>query len=197
MTLKLGNRAIEFVAAPIEFSETRISDVFGHKNNKTLGQTLRHRRYIHLADEVKRHYSNSLPTPLGHFLLELKRAGDPFYRRFLNSYGDESYCQFRLGNVGFGHLNGLYCFIVSGNLKYIGKSTDTLERRINQGYGCIHPKNCYRDGQATNCHLNALIANCIQNVELFVHQMTGNQEIAATETALIASYRPEWNIQLK
>lgn len=30
-------------------------------------------------------------------------------------------------------------------------------KRIQQGYGVIHPKNYHLDGQAANCHLNALI----------------------------------------
>lgn len=197
MTLKLGSRVFEFVSAPIEFSEARISDVFGRKNNKTLGQTLQHRKYVHLSPDVMRKYSSYLNRPLGAFLLELKREGDSFYRLFLNSYGDESYSQFRLNHSVLGRLKGLYCFTVSGNLKYIGKSTDTFEQRINQGYGCIHPKNCYRDGQGTNCHLNALIANCILDLGLFLHPMTDDEEIKRTESSLITSYRPEWNIQLK
>jgi hypothetical protein len=197
ITLKLRNLALEFVPAAIEFNKSRTSDLFGSKNNKTLEQTIQHRRYIHLFADVRRNYPNSLTRQLGDFLLELKRRGDPFYRQFLNPYGDESYCQFRLNAPELGHLKGLYCFTVSGSLKYIGKSTDTFERRINQGYGCIHPKNCYRDGQATNCHLNALIANCAQELELFAHPMSNNEVIGITETALIATYKPEWNIQLK
>jgi len=197
LTLRLGNRVFEFVPAPINFGGLRISDVFGRKNNKTLGQTLQHCRYVHLADRVGRDYPTALAKPLGDFLLDLKRSGDPFYREFLNSYGDESFCQFRLGDVSFSRLKGLYCFTVTAILKYIGKSTDTFKKRITQGYGCIHPKNCYLDGQATNCHLNALIANCIQDLGLFVHPITDDEEIVQSEAALIASYRPEWNIQLK
>jgi hypothetical protein len=197
LTLRLGNRVFEFVPAPIKFSDIRISDVFGRKNNKTLGQTLQHRRYVHLADRAGRDYPTALTKPLGDFLLDLKRSGDPFYREFLNPYGDESFCQFRLGDGSFSRLKGLYCFTVAAILKYIGKSTDTFKKRITQGYGCIHPKNCYLDGQATNCHLNALIANCIQDLGLFVHPMTDDEEIGAAEATLIANYRPDWNIQLK
>jgi hypothetical protein len=123
--------------------------------------------------------------------------GNPLYRQFLNRYGDQTYCQFRLEQSNVADLKGLYCFTVNTTLKYIGKSSDTFKRRINQGYGCIHPKNCYRDGQATNCHLNALIAPCAQELGLFVHPMADDVEIGEIETALIASYQPEWNTQLK
>jgi hypothetical protein len=171
--------------------------LFGQKNNKTLRQTLFHPKYAHLTSCVVESYASSLDRRLGDFLLGLKQNGDPFYRRFLNPYGDEIYCEFRLLDGAIQRLKGLYCFTAGGALKYIGKSTDSYERRISQGYGRIHPKNCYRDGQATNCHLNALIAGYAGEVALFVHPMLGNDDITKTEAALIAKERPDWNIQLK
>jgi hypothetical protein len=38
-----------------------------------------------------------------------------------------------------------------------------MKKRISQGYGKISPKNCYLDGLATNCHLNALITETIKS----------------------------------
>lgn len=197
MTLMLGDRALEFLPALLTFGECRSTDLFGQKNNKTLRQTILQPRYALLTSYVLAAYPDSLERKLGDFLLELKCANDQFYRRFLNRYGDEAYCEFRLRDSSLGRLKGLYCFTVAGTLKYVGKSTDTFERRINQGYGRIYPKNCYRDGQATNCHLNTLIASCVRHVALFVHPMADNYDIDATEAALIAKEKPDWNIQLK
>jgi hypothetical protein len=197
VTLILGDRTLEFRRADIEFRDLRSSDIFSKKNNKTLRQTLLHPKYIHLAPSVSESYASALDRKLGDFLLHLKQNNQTFYRRFLNRYGDEIYCDFRLRDSTIQKLKGLYCFTVGGAVKYIGKSIDSFERRINQGYGRIHPKNCYRDGQATNCHLNALIACCAREVALFVHPMLDDEGIAATEAALIAKEQPEWNIQLK
>jgi hypothetical protein len=197
VTLTLGDRTLEFRPAYIEFRDCRSSNTFSKKNNKTLRQTLIHPKYIHLTSSVTESYASALDRKLGDFLLELKQNDQYFYRQFLNQYGDETYCEFLLKDSTIKKLKGLYCFTVSGAVKYIGKSIDSFERRINHGYGRIHPKNCYRDGQATNCHLNALIACCAREVALFVHPMLDDEEIAATEAALIAKERPEWNIQLK
>lgn len=197
MTLVLGERVLEFIPAPIEFSDLLSIDVFGKKNNKTLKQTLLHPKYAHLAPGVLEAYSGSAERSLGDFLLELKRGNDPFYRHFLNQYGDTRYCEFWLQDATTRRLKGLYAFTVDGVLKYIGRSTDSFAKRINQGYGRIHPKNCYRDGPATNCHFNALIASCIGRVALFVCPMADDGDIEITEAALIAKEKPAWNIQLK
>jgi hypothetical protein len=197
MTLTLGDRPLEFLPASVEFDDCRSTDLFGKKNNKTLHQTLLHPKYAQLAPSVVEAYSDSFERSLGDFLLELKQGNDPFYLRFLNRFGDACYCEFRLRDSKIQRLKGLYCFTVNGVLKYIGKSTDSFAKRINQGYGRIHPKNCYRDGQATNCHLNALVASSIGQVALFVCPLVNDEDIEATEAALIAKEKPDWNIRLK
>ena len=69
-----------------------------------------------------------------------------------------------------------------------------MKKRINQGYGKIHPKNCYLDGQATNCHLNTLIARADEEVKLWLCEMESIQEIELVEKKLIRKHQPEWNI---
>jgi hypothetical protein len=85
---------------------------------------------------------------------------------------------------------------VQGTVMYIGRCTDSYAKRIDQGYGRIDPKNCYRDGQSTNCHLNALIATVASEVRLYLHPMLDEVLIRAIEKVLISTYRPPWNIQL-
>ena len=70
-----------------------------------------------------------------------------------------------------------------------------MKKRINQGYGKIHPKNCFRDGQATNCHLNALITAATAAVTLWLYRMDNGDEIEALEADLISRYAPPWNIR--
>lgn len=154
--LSLEDRELEFVQTPLAFEATRVSDVFSHKNNKTLAETLAHDRYRALAREIESKYARSLGEKLGDFLLQLKRAGDRSYKLFLNPHGDSTYCGFVLGDSIISKKKGLYCFVSGARTVYVGRCRDSFGRRINQGYGRIHPKNCFRDGQSTNCHLTHL-----------------------------------------
>ena len=70
-----------------------------------------------------------------------------------------------------------------------------MKKRVNQGYGNIHPKNCYRDGQATNCHLNARITAVVPDVSLWIRRMDKDAEIESLESELIQRYTPPWNIR--
>ena len=70
-----------------------------------------------------------------------------------------------------------------------------MKKRVNNGYGKIHPKNCYLDGQSTNCHLNALIASSRDRVSLWFCPLDLNK-IDFTELQLIRAHQPIWNVRL-
>ena len=70
-----------------------------------------------------------------------------------------------------------------------------MRSRVNQGYGRIHPKNCFRDGQATNCHLNARITATTSEVTLWLCNLDNSKDIEALERGLMQKYVPPWNIQ--
>lgn len=169
-------------------------DAFALKNNKSLAETLAHRRYKGLAREAEDH-SALLDMPLGEFLLGLKRNGDTFYKRFLNKHGDQSFSVFAIDDAEVLGKKGVYAYYVDDELRYIGRCRDTMKKRINQGYGKIHPKNCYIDGQSTNCHLNAKITEAGDAVSLWFCDLDSDAEISAVEVDLIRRYQPAWNIQ--
>jgi len=127
----------------------------------------------------------------------LKESDDGFYRRFLNKYGDSTFCRFAITDDRYLSKKGLYVYTVDRELRYIGRCKDTFRKRINFGYGQIHPKNCFLDGQATNCHLNGLIAQCTKTIALWIHPMTNDEEIEDTEIRMINLYNPLWNIALR
>jgi hypothetical protein len=129
--------------------------------------------------------------------LKLKRSDNSVYKHFLNPYGDGVYCRFRMERGPLSLKKGLYCYCIGGRGLYVGRSIDPFEKRINQGYGAIHPKNCFLDGQATNCHLNALIAENASAVSLFVLSLSDDLEIERLERQLIQMLQPQWNIALK
>jgi hypothetical protein len=197
LPIVVGERQLEFERVALTFVSHGMTDVFGQKNNKTVEDTLAHKRYAKLRDEIIRQTPLSLGEPLGDFLLELKRSGNSTYKRFLNPYVDGVYCRFRMERGPLSSKKGLYCYCVDGRLVYLGRSFDPFERRINQGYGAIHPKNCFLDGQATNCHLNALIADSFSSMSLFVCPLSDDLEIDRLERQLIQLLQPKWNIALK
>ena len=186
----------DFSKIELEFIGTPYQDIFGSKNNKTVAQTLQHHRYRKLSVEVEERYQNILDKPLGTWLLRLKHNEDPFYRRFLNPYGDLRYSTFRLATPEFESATGVYAYFLGNILYYIGRCKDSMKKRVNQGYGEIHPKNCYLDGQATNCHLNALMTKTPEMMTLRVCVIESISEIERVESSLIRRHEPRCNINL-
>lgn len=192
-TLFQGHQ-LEFIQLPLNFHQHNIVNLFAYKNNKTLAETLSNKRYNNLSKEVFCYYSNFLNEKLGTFLYNLKIREDKFYLRFLNNQGDNVFCEFSISSTQLSRLKGVYCFTVGETIKYFGRSHDPFEKRLNQGYGHISPKNCYRDGQSTNCHLNSLIAKYFSEVNFYVYPLGQDSMINQFEKLLIDLYKPEWNI---
>ena len=194
-TLKLNDTGYEFVLVPLAFGGDRHEHVFAKKNNKTLRETLSHHRYRSVSAECHANYHSYLDSPLGEFLLQLKVSNDLFYKEFLNPYGDLAYSTFSISDPSHFNERGVYAHYSLDDLKYIGRCKDSMRKRVNQGYGKIHPKNCFRDGQATNCHLNALITLSTADVTLWLCRMDDQRDIEALERGLIQAFQPPWNIQ--
>ena len=188
-------RNLVFENVTLNFYDKDVTNKFAHKNNKTLVQTLSSRKYKHLSQQVFEHYEAHLDTNLGDFLLELKLSGDSFYKCFLNPHGDKAYCQFTIDDCL--DNKGLYCFAVDNQIVYMGRCVDSFAKRINYGYGRISPKNCYRDGQSTNCRVNSLINLHSDRVKFHVCSLNDNVVITQLEKMLIQQLQlqREWNIR--
>lgn len=186
--------AYSFRPVALRFHGPAGGDAFALKNNKTLAETLAHHRYKGLVREAEA-FAASMELPLGEFLVGLKRDGNAFYKRFLTKHGDQSYSTFSIDDPAVLGKKGVYAYYVADELRYIGRCRDTMRQRINQGYGKIHPKNCFIDGQSTNCHLNARITEAGEMVSLWFCPLESDEEISAVEAQLIRRYQPEWNIQ--
>jgi len=194
ISLKLGAGRFEFVSVQLLFDPGNISNVFRFKNNKTVGETLEHPRYEHLGETFTNDV-RPLDRPLGEFLHELKLKGSLFYKVFLNPYGDEVYCSFKIADPSVVQSRGVYIYAVEDRIRYVGRCLDNFGKRINQGYGRIHPKNCYLDGQSTNCRLNSLIAKHRDVVRFYVCILDDVSEIKLLESEILKSLSPEWNMQ--
>ncbi len=82
-SLGVGERTFEFRPVGLRFTESLKADVFAAKNNKTLGQTILHPKYLHLADFVTASHVGDLDDRLGEFLIKLKKAGNAEYPEIL------------------------------------------------------------------------------------------------------------------
>ncbi len=196
MELLLGDRDAGFQPVQLDFLDYDIIDVFRRYQQHTVAELIEKPKYQGLADRVHAEYTPYLSWSVGEFLYALKRMEDSFYQSWLNPHGDAVYCTFKLADGEWLALRGLYAYAVDGHLTYIGRCRDSFGQRVNAGYGTIAPKNCYRDGQSTNCHLNALVNQHHQSVRFYVYPMENEDEIVAAESELIARFQPPWNVQL-
>jgi len=195
MKLVVYDKIFQFRAYDLSYGQETYTNVFANKNNKTLVETLLHKKYQSLNKDVNRSYKTHLNLPLGEFLLDLKLKGDDFYKKFLNKNGDKTYSIFTLDNTTILNKKGIYLYKTGDAILYIGRCRDSLKKRINIGYGKITPKNCYKDGQSTNCHLNFRITSSEQKIEFWFCNMTDLDEISTIERQLIKKYQPPWNIK--
>ena len=189
----MNNIEDQLITIPLNFKTDIYRDIFKDKNNKTLKETLETSRYNHLADRVNEKYIQGLNTNLGEFLLKLKDNGDVFYKEFLNKYGDLEYSTFYLANKDQYNLKGVYFYYLNAELKYIGRCRDSMQKRVNSGYGKISPKKCFKDGQSTNCKVNALVTKDRESIVLKIFAMEDVKEIEELESRLILECEPEWN----
>ncbi len=194
ISLRLASGVFKFDRVPLLFEAGNVSDVFRFKNNKTLGETMGHPRYQHLKRAVLR---DALPLdrPLGKLVYELKQRGDSFYKSFLNPYGDETFCSFAISDPSVLRSRGVYFFAIEDQVQYAGRCLDNFGKRINQGYGRIHPKNCYLDGQSTNCRLNSLVAEHRDVVSFYVCVLDAVSNTIQLEAEILESLSPPWNMQ--
>lgn len=140
--------------------------------------------------------------------LNINLAGRLNPARTLHRFGQGPFCDFKIKD----HLTekGLYCFVVNGNVKYIGKVTgkSTFGKRFNSGYGHISPYNTYAaqpghsGGRLTNCHVNSNVNREIcQGSTILVGFLPMNNStdvaISNLEKQLINCFNPDWNIQFK
>lgn len=188
-----------FIPIKLVYSSFNIDNSFSKYNSHTLRVILDKEKYYKLNPLCERNYKNYFDISLGEFLLLLKQQNNLLYKKFLNPYGDFLFCRFRMQDNDLLKCKGLYMYKINNEIKYIGrvKGDYDFNRRINWGYANISPKNCYIDGQATNCHINALINKILGQIDFYVMPLEDDEQICDVERKLIKQHQPEWNIALK
>ena len=86
----------------------------------------------------------------------------------------------------------MYVLTVSEHIKYVGEC-EKFSSRFNMGYGNISPRNCFENGQETNCRINNLVylaAVARNDILLWFFPTADHKNV---EAELRASLRPPWN----
>ena len=108
----------------------------------------------------------------------------------LNKQGKGPFCKFRIDKSL--QIEGVYIIRSNDEPVYVGECVN-LSKRFNMGYGQISPKNCFKNGQSTNCKVNNFILKESlkgSTIEMLFYETEKRNII---ETDLIYKLNPIWN----
>jgi hypothetical protein len=165
MQLKDGSLIVPFQEKTLYFKPVKLNfsgglreDVFA-RAQKPLQDLLETPAFSLLLPQVNAKYSRYLSMKSGLFLGQLKERHDPFYREFLNSYGDEKYGTFRLEDSHEADKKGVLIVVVNKGIYHAVNCRDTFRGIINDLFGRISAEDCLLSGDSTRCRINALLCN--------------------------------------
>jgi hypothetical protein len=169
-----GEKIFYFKPVKLDFSGPVREDLFA-RVQKTLEEVMKNPAFCHLLPSVQARYSQCLSLKTGLFLHQLKERQDPFYREFLNIYGDEKYGTFRLGDTKEGDKKGVLIVVVNRAIFDVINCPDTIRHTVNDVLGRISPEDCLLSGDSGRCRINALLCTNKKDAGIFI-QTSGDQE---------------------
>jgi hypothetical protein len=177
-----GEKTLYFKPVKLDFSGPVREDLFA-RVQKPLEEVIKNPAFSHLLSPIQSRYSPCLPLKTGLFLHQLKERQDPFYREFLNIYGDEKYGTFRLGDAKEGDKKGLLIVVVNRALFAVINCTDTIRSTINDTLGRISPEDCLISGDSARCRINALLCTNKKDAGIAIYTSGDEEErVRITET---------------
>jgi hypothetical protein len=168
-------KTLYFKPVKLNFSGGVKEDIFS-RVQKPLQEILENPAFSHLLTQVNAKYSRYLPMKSGLFLGQLKERHDPFYREFLNSYGDEKYGTFRLEDSPDADKNGVLIVVVNKGIYYAVNCQDTFRDIINDIFGRISAEDCLLSGDSTRCRMNSLLCNNKNASGISIHTCEKEEE---------------------
>jgi hypothetical protein len=168
-------KTLYFKPEKLQFSTGLRDNVFA-RAQKPLDEILKNPLFSHLVPAVNARYSRCLPMQSGLFLGQLKERHDPFYREFLNPYGDEKFCTFRLDEPKERDKKGVLIVVVNREIYHAVNCFSSFGEIVNETYGRILPEDCFLSGDPTRCRINALIANNRKETGIYVHTSEREEE---------------------
>lgn len=175
LAVPIPGKTLYFHHIPLHFAGSVREDAFA-RVQKTLEKLLGQQAFLHLRSPVNAKYSRYLPMKTGLFLSQLKERHDPFYREFLNPFGDEKYGTFRAEDSFDSEKKGILIVVVNQGLYHAINSPDPLRTTINNRFGRIGPEDCLLSGDPVRCRINALLCNNKKEAGLYIHPVEHEDE---------------------
>lgn len=177
-----GSFAVPFQGKTIYFKPVKLTFSGGVKEDlfarsKTLVQDLLEKPACeHLRSPVNAKYSRYLPMGAGLFLGQLKERHDPFYREFLNTYGDEKYGTFRLEEFRDADKKGIIIVVVKKGLYHVTDCPASIRSMVNDTFGRLLPDDCLIDRDSIRCRINAVLCNNKTDAGLYCYACESGDE---------------------
>jgi hypothetical protein len=175
LAVPLPGKILYFRPIGLKYTGGLREDAFA-RVQKPLADLLKEPAFGHLRDPVNAKYSRYLPLQTGVFLSQLKERFDPFYREFLNPFGDEKYGSFRAENSGETEKKGVLIVVVNRGLYHAAESPGPVAAAINNRFGRVGADDCLLAGDAARCRINALLCNHRKEAGLYFHAADRDDE---------------------
>jgi len=172
----LGNQMHYFRPLHLEISRGTVTGLYSKATTK-VRDIIRLQAYHEVRPVVEARYTGYLDLTIGFFLSELKKNNDPLYRSFLNPYGDEDYCRFRITDPQGPGKEGVWIAVTGITLRAAGVYHNGFAPVFNDRAGSILPAMCYRDGDTESCRINSLISRNRKEAGICVHETADEKEI--------------------
>jgi hypothetical protein len=175
LAVPLLGKTLYFRPIGVKFTGGLREDAFS-RVQKTLADVLAEPAFTHLKDPVNAKYSRYLTMPVGLFLSQLKERFDPFYREFLNPYGDEKYGSFRAEGSGETEKAGVLIVVVKRGLYQAAESAGPVGAAVSNHFGRVGADDCLLTGDPARCRINALLCNNRKEAGLYFHSTDREDE---------------------
>jgi len=175
LVVPVKEKTLYFKPVKLNFSGRVKEDLFARVQTP-LEEMLKNPAFSHLLSPVNAKYSRYLPLKSGLFFGQLKERHDPFYREFLNSYGDEKYCTFRMEESNDGSKKGVLIVVVNRGMYHAVNCPDTFRVMINDTFGRISSDDCLLSGDSTRCRINALLCTGRNDAGMYIHSSENEEE---------------------
>jgi hypothetical protein len=159
-------------------------DIF-EKEQKCLKDVISTPAYSHLKEKTEEKYTNYLVLRLGLFLWERKERHDPFYREFLNPWGDEKYGTFMVKDSSLSGRKGVYLVVVDGKACHAGYSHESCKKTLTHEFSRITAGDCLLDQDGTRCRINALLCSQKKTAAVYLHAVDNEEERVRIADALM------------
>ena len=172
-SLPYREKILYFRQLKLQFSGG-IKDNHSERVQKTVQEILENPVFGQLRDKVNARYPQYLPLKAGVFLGQLKERQDPFYREFLNIYGDEKYGTFRLEDSAEARKKGVMIVVYKNGLYHVFNCQSSFSDLVNNQLGRILADDCLLSGDSVRCRINALL--CANKTDACIAVHTNDRE---------------------